>query len=428
MDSNKEKLDRMESNKEKLDRIVKLYDNLGSFFDKIPDAIPSSIKEKLKNAILEDKELKKLIEDIREPRAPRLQLIGNTGHGKSSLINALLGYYAASVSDVKIGTKTNSERYSIKDENDNDIYTILDSRGINESTNDGNNNAEETLLKDITDFTPDTILYVHSASVRAGMDEEIKFIKQVDKKYKEKNGQKLPIIFVLNKCDELTPATLKDPKQYNQLKKDTIQEARDYFSNILRTNGIETDKVVIVSSLMEYYNYTKLQLDEMTIEQRRALVPDVDGRYNIDKLAELLLDSIEDTKALMGAAASFRINNVLKSVAKKFTHIFAGIAGTIALEPIPIGDIFILCALEAVLVMLIAYLAGRDISFKTAGELVLSFGGVVGLGFLFRLIAQQGGKFANLLFPGAGSAISATIAASGVESVGKAASKYFFEE
>lgn len=44
------------------------------------------------------------------------------------------------------------------------------------------------------------------------------------------------------------------------------------------------------------------------------------------------------------------------------------------------------------------------------------------------MIAQQTSKLANGLFPGAGSAISATIAFGGTYSIGKAATSYYIEE
>ena len=126
-------------------------------------------------------------------------------------------------------------------------------------------------------------------------------------------------------------------------------------------------------------------------------------------------------------AANFRVNEVLKSISNKITLIFAGIAATIAITPIPASDVFILCALEAVLVMLIAALSGREVSFKAAGELVVSFGGVGTVGFGLRIAAQQLSKLLNGLFPGAGSAISATVATGGMEIVGKSAIAYYFK-
>lgn len=414
------------NNKERLQRIVDLYDGIENFLDKIPDQIPTAIKNRIKKAILEDKELKDLINDIKNQRPPRLQLIGNTGHGKSSLINALLGYYNAHVSDIQVGTKGNNEKYNIFDENGETIYTIFDSRGINESTKDGNNEAEETLLKDISEFTPDAIIYVHKASERAGMDQEIKFLKNVAEKYFQRNGQELPLVFVLTKCDELAPSSKKTPNEYNEKKLNNIHEAEDFFTSIIKDNGLNPNSVIVTSALMEY-EQSYDELEGMPIVQRKEIRPETDGRYHIDELQQLLFDTIKDTKAIMGAAAVFRSNKILKSIANRFTHIFASIGGIVAAEPIPIADIFILCSLEALLVMLVALLAGRELSYTAAGEFVVGLGGVAGIGFAFRAIAQQAAKLANL-FPGAGTLISAAIATAGIESVGNAAIKYYFND
>lgn len=414
-------------NKEKLDRIVNLYDTIESFFDNIPDAIPETIKKKLKDSILEDKELRQLIDDIRNKRAPRLLLIGNTGHGKSSLINALLGYYSATVSDVTIGTRTNNEPYDIYDENGETIYKILDSRGINESTKDGNSEAEKNLLNDISKFTPDAIIFVHKASERSGLKHEIPIIKSVSEQYFKENGQELPLVFVLTKCDELAPITKHEPKEYNETKWKNIDEAKTELTTIITENGLNPKTVVVTSSLMEYEGISNEDMAKLSISERKKIKPTVDGRYNIDKLQDILCDVIKDSKALMGAALYFRTNKILKSIAKKLTNIFAGVGAVIALEPIPIADMFILFALEAVLVMFIAMLSGRDLSYKAAGEYILGLGGVAGIGFICKKIAQQGAKLINL-FPGAGSAISAAVASSGVKSIGEAAIKYFFKE
>ena len=79
------------------------------------------------------------------------------------------------------------------------------------------------------------------------------------------------------------------------------------------------------------------------------------------------------------------------------------------------------------LVSLIASLSGRDVSLDTAKEFILSMGGVAGAGYIFRLVAQQASKLANGIFPGAGSAVSAGIAAAGTSAIGKAAISYYID-
>jgi predicted GTPase/uncharacterized protein (DUF697 family) len=413
-------------NKKRLERVARWYDKLDEFLENIPDQVPDNIKEKIREFLLEDKELKQLIDDIKNQRPPRLLLIGNTGHGKSSLINALVGYYNATVSDVEVGTKTNNEPYNIFDENGKTIYTILDSRGINESTTDDSSEAEESLLKGISSFKPDAVIYVHKASERAGMDAEIKFIKKAAEKYKQQNGQDLPIAFVLTKCDELAPQSIKIPSEYNELKKNNINDAKEYFSKIVKENGLDPKYIIITSALMEYHNHTNEELEKLGLAERKNITPNIDGRYNIEELQNKLFELIKDSEAKMGMAISFRSNEILKNIANKFTTAFAGIGGLIGTTPIPISDIYILIAIEAVLVMIIANLAGREIDFESAGSFVLELGGVGIIGFIFKLIAQQGAKPANGLFPGAGSAISGVIAASGIKTIGSAAIKYYF--
>ena len=54
-------------------------------------------------------------------------------------------------------------------------------------------------------------------------------------------------------------------------------------------------------------------------------------------------------------------------------------------------------------------------------------GGVAGLGYTFKLIAQQAAKFLNGIWPGSGSAVSAGIAATGTSAIGQAAIAYYIE-
>ena len=410
---------------ERLEKITQIYDNLEKVLNSLPEAIPEQIVGKIRSAILDDPELKEMIDAIKNKRPPRLLMIGNTGHGKSSLINALSGNYIAKVDPTRSCTMT-TERYEIKDTDNNELFSILDSRGINESTTTPEA-AEDALLKDLDTFTPDAILYVHSSINRDGITEEVHFLKEVVENYKKKNNVEIPVFIVLTRCDALEPSYITLPEQYDETKLKNIEEVKKRVSEIMSELNFKYNEIIVVSSLLGF-GASSAELNTYTKEQLEKLEIKFDGRYNIDYLNEKLQESIEDLQAQMGYIAATRMDDVLKRFARKITHSFAGISATIALTPIPLSDVFILCIIQAVLVMIIAALSGREVTLKTAWELVVSFGGVGGLGFGLRMVAQQAGKFLNGIFPGAGEVVSSTVASTGTEAVGNSAIKYYFNK
>lgn len=54
-------------------------------------------------------------------------------------------------------------------------------------------------------------------------------------------------------------------------------------------------------------------------------------------------------------------------------------------------------------------------------------GGIAGAGYAFRLVAQQGAKLLNVLYPGSGSLVSAGVATLGTSAIGKAAIAYYID-
>ena len=152
-----------------------------------------------------------------------------------------------------------------------------------------------------------------------------------------------------------------------------------------------------------------------------------DGRYNIDKLLDILEEAILDFEAQMGLRMAARLTEVVHRLARHLNTIFSGISGTVALTPIPVSDIYVLLIIQSVLVCLIASLSGRDISLDTGKEFILSMGGIAGAGYVFRLVAQQASKFLNAVWPGSGSAVSSGIAALGTSAIGKAAIAYYID-
>ena len=78
---------------ERLQKMKNFYIKLDEMMDKMPESIPADTKKMIKDKILGDKELKELMEGIDKNRPPRIFLVGRTGAGKSSLVNALCGGY-----------------------------------------------------------------------------------------------------------------------------------------------------------------------------------------------------------------------------------------------------------------------------------------------------------------------------------------------
>lgn len=417
---------------ERLENMKNFYLKTEKLLNSLPDAIPEKTKNMLKKTVLGDKDLKKLMEGIDAHRPPRIFLIGRTGVGKSSLINALCGAYVAKVSDTRSCTE-GAEVYQCKN-GDRVLMEILDTRGIAESEClNTETSAEQMLLDQINEFSPDVAIMMLNCAHRDDIITDVEFMKKVSKEYMNINNLKLPIVVVVNKCDEMRPARVKRADEYPQSKIKQINEVVQYYKGIIIKNGLKIDSIIPVSSLIDWQTPDGMEIaveeiDNLPQSDIDNLQIVYDGRYKIEELLDILEEAIQDFEAQMGLRMAARLNEVVKRIAKQLNKIFTGISAAVAVTPIPTSDIYVLILLQSVLVALIASLSGRDISMETAKEFIISVGGVTGVGYGLRTIAQQGGKIVNVFFPGAGSAISAAIASAGTNGIGKAAIAYYLDE
>ena len=416
---------------QRMQNMKKFYIKAGDLIDKLPDAIPEKTRTMLKDTILGDAELKNLMEGIDSHRPPRIFLIGRTGVGKSSLINALCGSYVAAVSDTKSCTE-NAQVYKCMD-GDRVLMEILDTRGIAESESLNTEiSAEDMLINQVNEFSPDVAIMKLNCTHRDDVNSDVSFLKKLAKSYADINSMRLPVVVVVNKSDEMAPTRFKTPSEYPQNKIAKIQDVVQYYKGIIVKNGLKIDDIIAVSSLIDWQTPDGMEIDVECIDNLPKNDIDnlqiaFDGRYNIDKLLDILEEAILDFEAQMGLRMAARLTEVVHRLARHLNTIFSGISGTVALTPIPVSDIYVLLIIQSVLVCLIASLSGRDISLDTGKEFILSMGGIAGAGYVFRLVAQQASKFLNAVWPGSGSAVSSGIAALGTSAIGKAAIAYYID-
>ena len=417
---------------QRLQNMKNFYTKVGDLLDNLPDAIPEKARQKIRDTILGDEELKNLMDGVDSHRPPRIFLIGRTGVGKSSLINALCGAYVAPVSDTRSCTET-AQTYQCKD-GECTLMEILDTRGIAESDNlNAEISAEDMLINQVKEFSPDVAIFMLNCTHRDDVDSDVNFLKKLSESYAQAYNMRLPIVAVVNKCDEMAPSRLKNPNEYTESKTKKIAEQVKHYKEIIVKNNLKIDDIIAVSSLIDWMTADGTEIDADSIES--LPVSDIenlqiafDGRYHIEELFNILEKAILDFSARMGLRMALKLQEVVRRIANQLNKSFSAMSAAVAASPIPISDIYILSLLQGVLVCLIASLSGRDISLDTAKEFELSMGGIVGAGYGFRLLAQQASKILNVFWAGSGSAVSASIAALGTSAIGKAAIAYYIDD
>lgn len=404
---------------ERLERISKMLESTSEFTSNFLENIDIVIPDKAQKAIIniiESKEIKGIVEDIKTRRPPRIVLMGRSGVGKSSLINAMFGSYLAETSAVEVGTMEH-EFFQYK-KNEKVIFEIIDTRGIKENISSTSNSAEDDLNTVIEDFQPDAFLFLTNGADRSTLKKDAEDLKVIFKNMTSKP----PLITIITRMDELEPSRYKNPLEYPVRKKKNFKVKEEQVRNILNNVGLSETFVIPVSAYIEWSHEDP---ESLTEEEREELKIEFDGRYNIDEIFDVLEDNI-DFNVAMDLMFNHRIDSAVEKIAETFVKRFSAASSAIGATPIPVADILILLPIQIVEVMLIGYLSGNKIDAKSAREFIVSLGAVFLFGYGLRFVAQQGTKLLNVL-PGAGSAISAGVAYSGTYSIGKAAIAYYIK-
>lgn len=392
----------------------KLVDDIEDLFETVSKPLPKEAKKFIKDKVMGPvfDEVSKLITDS---RPPVIFLVGRSGHGKSSLLNALANRKVAEVGHIK-PTTAESIPYEISFEDRYASWTVIDTRGIFESTSPEGalgEDAIEILKKDIVKYKPDIILHVIGATEIRNLSNDLIVFKDLIDELKKESKIDVPTIVALNKIDTL--GNPRDwPPEESPKKTSLIKDAIDYMTkDILKARDIQ--KIDLNNPIK---GYKILEYEYKGVIPLCSLEGDL---WNIETLSDLIGSHLPD-EALIDFYQAQERRDQLKRLSTSIINKFSTISGTIGASPIPIADILILTPLQLLMIAIVGGLSCREFTKETSYEYLTAAGINIGAAFGLRTVAHQFMK----IIPIAGWAGSGAIAASGTYAIGKSAEAYFF--
>lgn len=253
--------------------------------------IPDKDREKFQQI----KDIVKCIEKqrIKKKRLPVFYLIGKSGHGKSSIVNALAKEKVAPVGDIE-PTTPESIPYPLRLAEGYPELVLIDTRGIFETTKpDGapEEDAVTFLRNDIKEWNPEVIMHVINAPETRTLSEDLKVVKEISRDLKKHSGFVPPTIVVINKVDTLGNPREWPPQKHAEKVAD-IKKCLDYLTfEILKVHGrpIELD-----SSEKGYLVPT--ETSEISNNTYVAIIPVCAleaERWNVETLRESVLKEVK---------------------------------------------------------------------------------------------------------------------------------------
>ncbi|MFB6804000.1 GTPase [Peribacillus butanolivorans] len=390
--------------------MVEKHDEMGSLFTFIKGQVNKlPISESKKNKMLDQLlKLKTMTVDAREPR---IALVGRRGSGKSSLINSMFGQERQYVSPVKSGTGKGKWLWYPSDSQPK--IRLLDSRGLGESETPTEDYEEETpmdeLIKAVTEEQPDVFLFLIKAKeTDSRIEEDLQELSKLRKIVKDKHHYDVPIICVITQVDELDPPHYKQvPFDAHPKKKQHIDEAIGLMAKRFKESEISLLNIIPICSYIDFDENGNIEYDM---------------RWNIDLLSDYLIEVLP-SEAKLKTAKAIQSQFVKKKFARTIVGTFTAIASLIGAEPIPFADFPILTGIQGLMIVVIGFIADKDINTKTASEFITALGINVGIGLLVR----EGVRAAVRFIPGAGLAVSGAVAGAVTYGIGQAAIAYFIE-
>jgi uncharacterized protein (DUF697 family) len=394
-------------------RAKELIDGINASFEAVTGALPDAARRWLRDRVLGAAvgEIEKL---VTESRPPVLYVLGRSGHGKSSLINALARRKVAEVDDIRPRTAV-AVPYTIRFEEVFAEWQVYDSRGIFDTTapeGAAGVDAVEQLLADVAEFRPDVILHVVAAPEARTLSNDFAVLDRVQARLARETGTAAPALMVLTKVD-----VLGDPRAWpleaHPGKAGLVKQLLDYVARDVL--GATPDRLDRNDGLAGYAIASGGYIGVVPVCARQ------DDEWNLEHLADFIGRHIPES-ALLDYCQGLQRREQLRRVSTAVTRRFATTASGVGAAPVPIADIAVLTPLQLLLVAFIAGLSCRPFSLQTAREYMGAAGLNVGAAFGARETVRALAR----VVPTVGSIASGAIAGATTYGIGRAAEAYFF--
>lgn len=353
-------------------------------------------------------EFMKIQKFLLESRPPRFLIVGRRGSGKSSLINAIFGKRMTEIGSVL--SETGSPKWYTF-ESEQGKLEILDTRGFGDMSRPDSAQFEHALdeMKEtVKQECPDVILFlVKAKEVDAHIEQDINSIIELKKFINSTHKYDIPVVALVTQVDELDPKRIEPPYDH-PVKKENISKAIEAISKAFESCGIDLVRTIPISTYAEY--------------EGEALV--YHNLWNVELLITYLIDILPKTATLELARLS-RVKSVQIKLARIIIGSTATITSGIAATPIPVADLLPITGAQIAMIMGVAHISGKKLSRSTAKEFLVALGANVGGGLVLREISRG---LIKLMFPAAGSVVSAGVAFAGTWAIGEAAVAYFIEK